>query len=130
MVTLTPGEFDQLSPAAKKLHLKNEERLVYGENVKHDKTGKPVQDGIGSPGHETANHFAALLKREKEGEERPGSYMGEVNKLWARDPKKAKALNLPPPDRDLEEPKPRPRKAKPKVNKDGATMKGPNEDAL
>lgn len=63
MVTLTPDEYAALTPAEQKAHLALEEKIVFG--VDHQKQrGKPVENGIGAPGHETFNHFAALEKAE------------------------------------------------------------------
>src|SRR5690348_6038607 len=37
---------------------------VYGADAKKDRKGAFIPQGIGSPGKETANHFAAILKYE------------------------------------------------------------------
>jgi hypothetical protein len=50
--------------------------------------------GIGSKGHETANHFAALKKAEREGYEAPGTHAAAVAELWKRDPKRAERIGL------------------------------------
>lgn len=63
MVTLTREEWDGLDPAEKKAHLAKEEKIVFGEDVKH-KGKHPVEQGIGAPGRETENHFAAIRKYE------------------------------------------------------------------
>jgi hypothetical protein len=61
--------------------------------------GNSTSVGIGAKGHESANHFAAILKAEHQGRERPGTHARLVAELWKRDPEKAKALNLPEPQR-------------------------------
>jgi hypothetical protein len=63
MVTLTIEEFDELTPAERKAHLANEEKIVFGADAPKQK-GKPVEQGIGSPGNENENHFAAIEKYE------------------------------------------------------------------
>lgn len=72
MVTLTHAEWDALgdpelggSPAKQKAHLAEEEKVVFGTDFKKAK-GKPIEQGIGSPGHETANHLNAIRKYEGE----------------------------------------------------------------
>jgi hypothetical protein len=74
-------------------------KATFGWNYQVDKHNNPIQQGVGSPGHETANHFAALKKRESMGQERPGTHDRLVGDLWKRDPARAKALNLPAPAR-------------------------------
>jgi hypothetical protein len=66
------------------------DRNVYGVDAKRDRNGKWIQQGIGSPGHETSNHFASI--RRYQGEE---AWRKEVAALWKRDPARAEALNLP-----------------------------------
>jgi hypothetical protein len=96
MVTLTNEEFDALSPEAQKAHQVAEEKIVFGHDFKKVK-GQPVEQGIGSPGRETGNHFASLKKAESLGIEEPGAYAAAVAELWKRDPERAKRLNLPKP---------------------------------
>jgi hypothetical protein len=98
MTTKTPEEMAVLreqGPVAVKEYLKAEERNVFGHDVKHDSEGNPIEQGIGAPGHETANHFAALRKNEQLGLEPKGAYDRAVADLWDRDPKRAKKLGLP-----------------------------------
>jgi hypothetical protein len=96
MVTLTQDEFAALSPEKQTAHLAAEEMTVFGRTVtgepdfQRDKTGKPIEHGIGSPGHETGNHLAAI--RKYEGEE---AYQAAVAKIWKENPDRAAALNLP-----------------------------------
>lgn len=66
---------------------------VYGVGFKRDlKSGAPIPNGVGSPGHETANHFASIKKYE--GDE---SYRRAVAELYKRDPSHAQKLGLPQP---------------------------------
>jgi hypothetical protein len=39
-------------------------RDVFGHGFQRDRHGNPIEQGIGSPGRETEQHFAALLKFE------------------------------------------------------------------
>jgi hypothetical protein len=63
MVTLTTEERDALTPAELKAHLAEEEKIVFGTDFKKVK-GRPVEQGFGSPGRETDNHFRAIEKYE------------------------------------------------------------------
>lgn len=99
MVTLTQKELAEmeenieaglLPKNALKQHYENEALNVFGFDAKKDRKGNFVQQGIGSPGHETANHFAAI--RKYEGKE---AWEAAVREIWKRDPKHAERLNLP-----------------------------------
>lgn len=46
------------------------QRDVFGQNVKLDEKGNPIELGHGSPGHETAAHWQARLKAAIEADER------------------------------------------------------------
>jgi hypothetical protein len=63
MVTLTSTEFDALNPAERAAHLEAEKTTVFGVGHAVVK-GKPQENGIGSPGHESENHYAAIRKWE------------------------------------------------------------------
>lgn len=65
MVSLTPEERGNMSPAELKAHQAEEDKIVFGHDFKRVK-GKPVEQGIGSPGRETANHLNAIRKYEGE----------------------------------------------------------------
>lgn len=65
MVTKTMEELDSMTPEERKAHRAEEEKIVFGTDFKKVK-GKPVEQGIGSPGRETPNHFAAIRKYEGE----------------------------------------------------------------
>lgn len=65
------------------------DQAVYGFDAKKVK-GKYVPQGIGSPGHETGNHFAAILRYQ--GKE---AYEEAVREIQKRDPKRHAELGLP-----------------------------------
>jgi hypothetical protein len=69
------------------------EASVWGHDAKKV-NGKFVQQGIGSPGHETSNHFAALLRYQ--GKE---AWEAAVREIYKRDPDRARKLGLPQPAR-------------------------------
>lgn len=82
MVTLNNQEIDEmklsieagkLPPDALENHFKEEERRVFGSEFKRDKAGVPIENGIGSAGRETANHFKAMKMNELLGLEEPGT---------------------------------------------------------
>jgi hypothetical protein len=94
MVTKTPEELAVLSPEEMKAHLVDEEMTVFGRNKLNEPAfervkGVPVEKGIGSPGRENGNHFAAILKYE--GQE---AHQAAVDALWQRDPSHAERLGL------------------------------------
>jgi hypothetical protein len=70
-------------------------RATYGFDAKRDpKTGKGIQQGIGSPGNESLNHFASIRR-----------YLGEakfqtaIRKMWKENPDRAKKIGLEEPER-------------------------------
>jgi hypothetical protein len=71
-----------------------ERKNTFGFDYKTDSRGQPIQQGIGSPGHETANHYASLRRYEGQ-----AAYDKAVRELYRRDPVRAKALGLPEPAR-------------------------------
>lgn len=78
-----------------------EERLakaVFGHDHKKDSKGRPIEQGIGSPGHETLNHFNALKIAEDQGLEAKGTWANSVREFWRRDPERAEKLRLPRPE--------------------------------
>lgn len=91
MVTKTQEEFDAMSHEERKAHFAAEEKIVFGNDVKHRK-GVPIEQGVGSAGHETANHFTAILKYQ--GDE---AHQDALAEIWKRDPDRAKKLALPRP---------------------------------
>ena len=85
------------APSDEELHTlasEAERKAVYGDDSKVDRQGVPISQGIGSPGHENGNHFAAILKYEGQ-----AAYDKAVREIYKRDPARAKALNLPEPTR-------------------------------
>jgi hypothetical protein len=89
MVTKTVEELEVMTPEELRAHWASEEKIVFGEDVQH-RNNVPLEKGIGSPGHETNNHLAAI--RRWEGEE---EYQKAVAEIWKRDPARAKKLGLP-----------------------------------
>jgi hypothetical protein len=65
---------------------------IYGHDAKKDRAGNFIQQGVGSPGHENGNHFAAILRYQ--GRE---SYNRAVKEIFARDPERAKKIGLEQP---------------------------------
>lgn len=94
MTTRTSAELAMMTPEEIKAYRENERKNVFGFDYKTDRNGNPVEQGIGAPGHETANHFAALRKREAEGHEEPGTYDAAVAALWERDREHAIKIGL------------------------------------
>lgn len=97
MVTLTNEEFDLLSSEQKKEYFVEEEMTVFGRTKAGEPAfkkvkGQPVEMGIGSPGRETNNHFAGILKYEG-----PEAHQEALAEIWKRAPDHAKKLNLPKP---------------------------------
>jgi hypothetical protein len=97
MVTKTPDEIDAMSPAELKEHLADEEKTVFGRDRLNEPAfkkvkGQPIETGIGSPGRENGNHFAAIKKYQGE-----DAYQEALTDIWKRDPDHAKKLSLPRP---------------------------------
>jgi hypothetical protein len=65
---------------------------VYGHDHKVSSNGEAIEQGHGSKGHESVNHFASILRYE--GRE---AYDKAVAEIHARDPKRHAALRLPLP---------------------------------
>src|SRR5215472_11286381 len=72
------------------LALEEVNKAVFGFDYKRDRKGNPIQQGIGSPGHETTNHFTSIRKYEGK-----DAWEAAVKELWNRDPDHAKRLGLP-----------------------------------
>ena|ERR1700761_1302780 len=70
-------------------------RFVFGHDAKKDSKGNFVEQGLGAPGNESANHFQALRKAEQMGLEPPGAYDKAVAACWKRTPDLARKLGLP-----------------------------------
>jgi hypothetical protein len=83
-----------LPPDALAKYYEEEKRNVFGFDFKTDASGKPIEQGIGSKGHESLNHFNAMLKSEQTGLIAPGTYKAAVAEIWKRDPKRAEKIGL------------------------------------
>ena len=106
VVTLTGEELAEmetliaagkLPPTAIKDYEEDVARKVFGHDAKKDAKGDYIEQGLGSKGHETANHFATILRHEQLGLEPSGAHQAELMEIWKRDPKRAEALRLPRP---------------------------------
>lgn len=80
----------ELPKTALKDHFEAEARNVYGFDAKRDRKGNWIEQGIGSRGKETSNHFSSI--RRYEGKQ---AYEDAVREIWKRDPKHAQRLGLP-----------------------------------
>jgi hypothetical protein len=69
-------------------------KATFGFDYKMGRDGTPQQSGIGSIGHETGNHFAAILRWQ--GRE---AYNAAVAEIFKRDPDRGRKLGLPQPAR-------------------------------
>lgn len=100
MTTKSPEEMDELraqGASAVKAYCDAELKNVFGFDVIFDAEGRPVERGIGSALQPTANHFAAMRKREVEGQEEPGTTDRALAEAWLKTPELAKKLGLPRP---------------------------------
>jgi hypothetical protein len=68
---------------------------VFGHDAKKDRDGNYIQQGIGAPGRENANHFAAIRRYQGE-----AAFAKAVKEIWGRNPGRAKKLGLPQPERN------------------------------
>jgi hypothetical protein len=103
MVTRAPEELDEMRrqiaagdlPAdAIEKYYEEERRNVFGHDHKTDAKGNPIEQGIGSKGRESLNHFNAMLQNEQRGVIAPGTYKAAISELWKRDPTRAEKLGL------------------------------------
>jgi hypothetical protein len=108
VISLTAEEIDEMRQQAKEGSLPPDAveqyftamaKNVFGAAATKDKQGNYREMGIGSKGHETANHFTAIRSNEMRGMEPAGAYDAAVAEIWGRDPKRAAALRLPKPQR-------------------------------
>jgi hypothetical protein len=74
-----------------------EARNVFGFDVKKDRNGNYLEQGVSAFGHESANHYAVLLKAEQQSLEPKGAWAAAIADTWKRDPKRAETLRLPKP---------------------------------
>lgn len=91
MVTKTDEELAYMGPDERKAHFAAEEKIVFGHDFQKRK-GAPVEQGIGSQGRETQNHFMGIRKYEGE-----DAYREAYEEFAKRDPERFKKLNLPKP---------------------------------
>jgi hypothetical protein len=75
-------ELEELTDEERVLYDRAQERLVFGADVKFDEKGRPIEQGIGSPGRESKQHLAALQKEQE-----------RINRLKAE----ARLAEAPPP---------------------------------
>jgi hypothetical protein len=62
MVHKLPRELALMSPAELKQYYLDEEKAVFGHDVKHDRDGDPIEQGLGSPDHPTHQSVQAYKK--------------------------------------------------------------------
>lgn len=84
---LSDAEIEQLALAAV-------DAAVFGFDAKKDRNGNFIQQGMGSKGHETVNHFASIRRWEGQ-----AAYDKAVREIYGRDPDRARKLGLPQPAR-------------------------------
>jgi hypothetical protein len=63
---------------------------VWGHDAKKDSKGNWIQQGIGAPGRETANHFVAIRRYQGQAE-----YEKALREIQKRDPERHAKLGLP-----------------------------------
>ena len=64
MTTKSPDELSIMTPEQIAEYKRAELLNVFGHDVKFDRQGRPIEQGIGSIGNESHNHFLALEKYE------------------------------------------------------------------
>lgn len=64
MVNMTAGELELLTPEQRRIWKRNMEGLTFGFDCRHDAKGRPIEQGIGSPGNLNENHFRGIGKNE------------------------------------------------------------------
>jgi hypothetical protein len=72
-LAMIEGDIAALPPEEREKYHAVQAEYVFGSDHRKDRHGEPIEQGFGAPGHETGNHFAALRKREQQGEEEPGT---------------------------------------------------------
>ena len=72
-LAMIEGDIAELPPEEREKYHAVQAEYVFGSDHRKDRHGEPIEQGFGAPGHETGNHFAALRKREQNGEEEPGT---------------------------------------------------------
>lgn len=102
MTTKSPEELAELraqGPVFVKQYLEAETRNVFGHDVKFDKDGRPIEQGLGSPSQPTFNSYAATRKRESQGELEPGTTEAWLEEAWRNTPEQCKKAGIPRPAR-------------------------------
>jgi hypothetical protein len=79
-LALTGDEIAALDPIDRLKYEEVQRRLVFGEHYKRDADGKPLEQGIGSPGRENANHYFYLQKERDQRENSVKAILEAVNK--------------------------------------------------
>lgn len=107
-VSRTPEEIAELKAAEARGELppgtvadlkRRLEQQVFGHDVQHDRAGHPIEQGVGTVGNPSINHYNALLASEKAGNEPPGSAADWAAAVWRENPEGAKANRIPRPDK-------------------------------
>lgn len=72
------------------------DQAVYGHDcaTRKDRNGNYTQNGVGSKGHESVNHFASIRRWHGQ-----AAYDTAVREIFKRDPDRARKLGLPQPAR-------------------------------
>jgi hypothetical protein len=97
MTTRTPAELAMMSPQEIAAYKEAERKNVFGFDHKTDRHGNPIEQGIGSKGNESVNHFASMRKAESEGLLEAGTYDAALAEFWERDRERAVKLGMPKP---------------------------------
>jgi hypothetical protein len=98
MVTLSPSEFELLTPEERKSYFADEEMTVFGRTktgepaFERNRSGTPIELGLGAAGRENLNHFAAIRKWEGE-----DAYQAAIAKAWKTNSEHAARIMLPKP---------------------------------
>jgi hypothetical protein len=90
-LAMIEGDIAELPPEEREKYHAVQAEYVFGSDHRKDRHGEPIEQGFGAPGHETGNHFAALRKREQQGEEEPGT----TDRLLAEYRARQKAAGTP-----------------------------------
>jgi hypothetical protein len=70
---LTAAEIGAMPPEQRAEYDDLQGRVVFGHDAKKDRHGNWIPQGVGSPGNENVNHWAALRAAERRGLEKPGT---------------------------------------------------------
>jgi hypothetical protein len=66
-IQATAEEIAAMNPDERREYDDLQRRIVFGHDSKVDKAGRPIEQGIGSEGNQSLNHFQAILKFEGRG---------------------------------------------------------------